>query len=350
MSPQQLLDALVSTGRQYWTSDPPALDPAKAHAIVLNPRGNHGRALRKWERLLGTSYAKEKGLQDASIFPGICEDDPVALHGELVRWIGGRLRAGARNFVAAGGDGTVHFLLNALFEARRAADPEAGEIRLGAVGLGSSNDFHKPFAQPGRIVEAGVPCRLEFEDAFPHDAGRIEADDAAPFHFLVNASVGATAEGGRRYNQAGPVVRFLKRHWLDAAIALVGVSTLARYRPFPVCIGLDGRLPRTVFLTTLGVVKNVHFGGKLRYDTPQAPDDGRFGVHVCGRVSRLRMFRMFRALGRGCFSAFENTWSGTASVVEVESDSPFSLETDGEMTSARRAVFRILPREVLACP
>ena len=40
---------------------------------------------------------------------------------------------------------------------------------LGAIGLGSSNDFHKPFKQNNK----NVPIRLNFTEAIPHDLGEV---------------------------------------------------------------------------------------------------------------------------------------------------------------------------------
>ena len=52
------------------------------------------------------------------------------------------LARGTRVFIAAGGDGTAHALLNALVDAP--GRPPLDALALGAVGLGSSNDLHKP--------------------------------------------------------------------------------------------------------------------------------------------------------------------------------------------------------------
>ncbi len=69
-----------------------------------------------------------------------------------------------------GGDGTVHALVEALALAPRR--PPLDHLTLGAVGLGSSNDFHKPV---GRRV-GGVPVRLSPWRAAPRRGRRPRVD------------------------------------------------------------------------------------------------------------------------------------------------------------------------------
>ena len=130
-------------------SRPPAL-------VLLNPAARHGRAGRLWDRV---RHEVEQRF-DSSVVP----TDPGGTWKRNVRC---SLRAGTRVFVAAGGDGTVHALAGAIVEARDGVP--LGDICLGAVGLGSSNDFHKPFER----LRSGIPLRLDMDRATPRDLGRI---------------------------------------------------------------------------------------------------------------------------------------------------------------------------------
>ncbi len=78
---------------------------------------------------------------------------------------------GERAFIAAGGDGTVNLLLNAVMELGSGVT----DIRIGAVGLGSSNDFHKPHG-PDSVI-AGVPVRVDCNSARPCDVIRIDFEE-----------------------------------------------------------------------------------------------------------------------------------------------------------------------------
>jgi diacylglycerol kinase family enzyme len=319
-------------------------------AVVLNPTANGGLGRVRWKALLETELAREAGLRDAEVFDGSGKGGLGRLDG----WLRERLAGGARRIVAAGGDGTVNLALNALLAARGALEPaERAKLALGAVGLGSSNDFQKPFDGSGRAVAAGLRCRLDFAAARPHDVGRASVAGGgvdADLHFLINASIGVTAEANWRFNHAGPFTRALKRRWVDGAILATALRTFAAYRNLDVELALDGASPARLRLTNLGVVKNVHFSGQMRYDTPQACDDGRFGVHVCEDMSRREMLGVLKALNRGRFRGLRKTWSRQAKEVGVRAPEAFSVETDGEVIQAREARFRVLARELRVCP
>src|SRR5262249_61634735 len=61
------------------------------------------------------------------------------------------LRGGERYLVAAGGDGTVHEVINGMIDNDQ---PVAADAVLGVVAAGSGSDFVRSFGLPGDAVEA----------------------------------------------------------------------------------------------------------------------------------------------------------------------------------------------------
>jgi diacylglycerol kinase (ATP) len=332
----------------------PAFDPALPHAVILNPSANGGRGRQKFAQ--AAAGLGPLGLDRLPVFDGSVADEPGARAAALVAWIAWQVRHGRRNFVAAGGDGTVNLALNGLQRARQQLGLPRHALRLGAIGIGSSNDFLKPVAAPHRGRVAGLAYRLDFARAFAHDLGVLEldaitGDTTTPVerYFGVNASVGVSAEGCWIYNRNGWLMRWLKQRWIDAAVVLAGLHTCLSYRNVHAELTVDGEA-ETVDITNLGVVKNVHFTGSLRYDVARAPDDGVFGVHLAHGMNKLEMLRTMHTLGGGSFSKLPKTRSRTARVVSIRAARPFTMEADGEIARTRRATLRVLRAELMICP
>ena len=76
---------------------------------------------------------------------------------------------GERKFIAAGGDGTINYLLNEILS--NPSKTIIDEIQIGAIGLGSSNDFHKPMYS-SRLIN-GIPCKVDFTNTEERDIGCI---------------------------------------------------------------------------------------------------------------------------------------------------------------------------------
>ena len=116
--------------------------------------------------------------------------------------------AGHDAIVVAGGDGTVNLALNVIMDP--ATDrPRAPRVALGAIGLGSSNDFHKPIA-PERDL-AGAPARVDVEGATVVDVGKatiqLPGEGRLVRYFLLNASMGMVADGNNAFNTSRGLVK-----------------------------------------------------------------------------------------------------------------------------------------------
>jgi diacylglycerol kinase family enzyme len=322
------------------------MNPVFAHAVVLNPHSGGGKSVQRWNLFLKTEPAKRVGLDAAILFDGRHLKSSRLLAG-LTDWILKRLDAGCQNFVAAGGDGTVNLVVNALMSLKD-RHPSAKTCRVGAVGLGRTNDFHRPLSSDQYQLETEVYYRLNFASAFPHDVGQVET----PFvhYFVINSSVGVTAQAHLFYKQAGPWFKALKRISCNLAVAIATAREFYQFQSFPVRITQSGNSVRAVELVNLGVVKNPHFAGSFQYDSYQKPDDGKLGIFICESIGKIQMLKMIASLSRGKFSGLPGTATFEAKDLRIDSSTPFALETDGEVRQARTARFKILPQELYLCP
>jgi diacylglycerol kinase family enzyme len=259
------------------------------------------------------------------------------------------LAAGHTRFLAAGGDGTVNAVVDGLLRLAPASVLE--RVELGAAGLGSSNDFHKP----ARRSLLGVPCRIDFAGAALHDVGVLRYTDgegsAHRRHWILNASVGTTAEANRIFNEPGPLLRVLKRTSTSLGIVHAAAKALLTVPPRDMVLRFEDGVFHRGPVRNLGFVKSPHFAGSLVYDSPFEPASGAFFVHCLAGVSLPRLVGAFVRLSRGKWRGTHGarTWRVEAATVS-NGGAPFPVEFDGEVIVAREASFSLLPRKLRVCP
>ncbi len=302
--------------------------------VLLNPAAGGGRGIARW--------AAVRDAVEAACRPRVVESDLAGRWRAAVREAIGR---GTRLFIAAGGDGTVSALADELARARDGTPFEA--FTLGAVGLGSSNDFHKPF----RRSIAGVPVRVE-----PSDDRRdvCVARYASPGGteetrcFLISASVGVVAEANAFFNAGDTLQRWLRGAWTGGAIAYAALHTIGAFRNLSVRLRLaGGSVPAAV--TNLSVSKTPFVSGMFRYDASVAPDDGLLAAHLCEGMSRGEALRALNDLARGRFEGRPKRRHWNAKRVALSSPEPIALELDGEVVRTRRVTFGVLREKVRVC-
>lgn len=299
--------------------------------VFLNPTAGGGRALPTWHRIEPV-LRRRYGTMDVHIGT---DREATA---QIVR---AALGASGRFFVAAGGDGTVQRMLQAVMEAEtdRTKPP-----CLGAVGLGSSNDFHKPFRQEQRID--GVACKLDASKAVRRDVGVLALDtvggDTVRRYWLLNSSVGVTAQANAFFNAPDALLATLKRRSTSLAILYAALRALLTVRAVPMQLACDCR-EEAVHAANLAVVKSPFCSGSFRYDSAFEPASGRFHVHLCEAGSRVRLLYTLGHLGRGRFRGLPGTRSWTARRVEVTTADPVPVEFDGEVVQTCRAMFSVEP-------
>jgi diacylglycerol kinase family enzyme len=168
--------------------------------------------------------------------------------------------------------------------------------------------------------------------------------------FLVSASLGVTAGANALFNEGRDrVLRLLKPRWVDGAVVYAALAALCRHENVAARLGLPGGEEEAVALSNLSVLKTPHLSGCLRYDTPVEPDSGRLAVNLCEGMSRSQLAGVLADLLRGRFRGRRSTRHWTVERLRVDLASPAPLELDGELVTARRVLFDVLPERIAVC-
>jgi len=311
--------------------------PTERALVIVNPRARRGDAVARYERIRSEV---EAGLRVRHVV--------MDAAGQWIEALEHARREGLDRVVAVGGDGTVHAVANALLSDGPVA---SGGPVLGAVGLGSSNDFHKPVRSRAR----GVPVRCG--PPAPRDVGLARWEDARGVEharwFVVSASVGLTARANRRFSRPsrdGRLSSWLGARSVKAAIALAAAGALAahhnvRARVLP----SEDASPRQVEVSNLSVMLTPYLAGSFRYDAALAPGGGRFALHLCEGMSRPRLMMTMAELLRGRFEASPGTSSWSSRDVQIDLEEEDELELDGELFRARSVRFQAFGEALAVC-
>lgn len=306
--------------------------------ILLNKYSNDGNGLRKWKKY-------EKELERIYIGKDYkLVSDFGACHKELMD----EVEKGERLMVAAGGDGTVNFLVNEIMHMKESV---RRELVLGAIGLGSSNDFHKPYA-PDHFLSGRLPVKLDDQHWRPHNVGEVAFEDEKGTpqrkYFIVNCSLGIIAQANDLFNAEDKVIKRLKAKWTNGTIWYSALKTLFAAPNIPAVIDVDGRIFSTE-ITSLSIIINPHVSGSLCYDIPVTPQSDIFGIALCEHMGQISRMRTLASLSFGRFQGLPKTRVWLKDRIEIHPLMSTPLELDGEVCRARSIKIRLLRGILRVC-
>lgn len=300
--------------------------------ILINPYCHEGKGWKRWTAIrnevlqtLGypaTEIVLENGflLQDAlHTLPG----------------------SGESIILSAGGDGSIHYLVNYLLTLPK---EQIHKLLLGAIGLGSSNDFLKPFSD--KIL--GIPVRMNINGpVLRHDIGVVDyvndTGDLNRKYFIVNASFGVTAEANWKFNHPGVVLKWLKRTSTASAILYTAISTIVHHQNTECTIKFNQRKIDTA-ISNINVLKIPYVSGSFYYKQPIQRDDGLLSVNICSQMSRREMIASMNKLQEGSFTGSAKKQTAFSTSFQLTSSRPVVFECDGETELASSVNISVQPR------
>jgi undecaprenyl-diphosphatase len=309
---------LTRVARKWWDPVMPVLDTESAGTnqliLVVSPHAGHEDKLARARRLMAAH-----GLE---VVAEIAVEDLHRL-GDLVRSYSPRPPI----VVAAGGDGTVGAVANAVMDTPAV---------LGILPLGTSNDFARSINIPIHIHDAvRVIARGRFSR---HDAGRVTRDGKPPRHFVHAAAAGMNVQFARLATRADLRERFGR---LTYAVAM---ATAMRKPPIFSCeVEHEGRTTR-LSLVHLAAINAPIFGGFLDLKLPGAnPDDRTLDVIMIEHLPFRRWLRSALYPIFGVHRPIRGIKTLQVSRLRVNTEQPMDLTLDGEIEASLPATFEIVP-------
>ena len=236
---------------------------------------------------------------------------------------------GYRRFLAVGGDGTAHEIINGIFSRKEPIE----HVELGFLPLGTGNSFLRDFTKSGaessfEALKAGRKRSVDLLK-LQHARGTLYS-----FNLL---SVGFTADVGAITNR-----RFKPFGHLGYLLGVFVKVVQLKRRPFKMrCdddVEWDER--RCLFLA----FNNSKFTGGTMLIAPNAdPSDGLIEYVRWGPIGRLGLIRMLPRLYDGTHIEHPLASRRAVKRVEFELDQPVDVMVDGEIVTVDCKVLEILP-------
>jgi diacylglycerol kinase (ATP) len=286
---------------------------------IVNPAAGGGRTA----KLAGAQLARlrKSGLH----VDVIASSEP----GHAIQLAREAYEQGYRRFLAVGGDGTAHEILNGIF----GRESPTERIELGFLPLGTGNSFLRDFTKNGTetSIEALLTGRKRRVDLLRlrHATGTIYS-----FNLL---SVGFTADVGALTNRI-----FKPFGHLGYLLGVIVRVVQLKRRGFRMRADADANWDdrRCLFLT----FNNSKYTGGTMMIAPQAdPTDGLIEYVRWGPIGRLGLLKMLPRLYDGTHTDHPLAERRAVRHVEFALDAPVDVMIDGEIVTLDCQSLDILP-------
>jgi diacylglycerol kinase (ATP) len=239
---------------------------------------------------------------------------------------------GYRRFLAVGGDGTAHEILNGIFAGRARVQ----RIALGFLPLGTGNSFLRDFSKDG--AEASLKALIENRKR-PVDLIRLTHTGGEIYSFNL-LSVGFTADVAALTNHL-----FKPFGHLGYLLGVLVRVVQLRRRSFALRCDDDQEWDerRSLFLT----FNNSKYTGGTMLIAPNAdPTDGLIEFVRWGPIGRLGLLRTLPRLYDGTHITHPLASRRAVRHVEFSSTVPVDVMIDGEVATLECRSLDILPAAV----
>lgn len=234
-----------------------------------------------------------------------------------------RRAAGCADLViAAGGDGTLNAIVDALVETG---------LPLGILPLGTGNDLARTLgipADPEKAVDVLLAGRQQ----------RIDLGRANGKYFFNVASIGLSVHIAQQLTSG------VKRRLGVFAYAITVFRVVADARPFRALIRREDGTVMRRWAIQLAIGNGRHYGGGMTVHEAAAIDDGTLDLYLLRPRSFWRLALHLPKLRAGVHDDPALVLACAGRRFEVETRPPRWVNTDGEVTTRTPAVFEVVPR------
>lgn len=296
--------------------------------VLVNPNAGTQKGKKDWHKI--SHILTEQGFDYHSVFT------ERKLHAiELVPQF---IEKGYRKIIVVGGDGTMNEVVNGIF-AQKTVSPTS--ITLGMISIGTGNDWVRTYNVPldyQKAIEI-----IKQQKTLEQDVGfvKFSANGSYKTRYFANMAGfgfdGLVAKKTNADKEKGSSNPFLYLSNL--------ISSLFSYDSTNVRINVDGReIKARVFSMSVGIGQ--YNGGGMLQAPDALPNDGLLDLTIIKHMGKLSIIYNIRRLYDGTIRKVKQVELLTGKKINIFSDIPIPLETDGESLGNSPFEFSIIPKSL----
>lgn len=279
--------------------------------IFINPASAGGKAIASKGDI--ASELDSLGVEYAIHITASLED--------LVRTIKEKLDSDFLNFVAVGGDGTLHHMVNVLAGSNK---------NLGIIPMGSGNDIATNLGIPSDIKKC---CKIiKQQNVKKLDLGLI--NDSS--YYLCIAGSGFDSEVNDLANNTKYPIKGPSKYTYSV------YKTLLTFKSKEFTLTYDGR-EKQVYGMMIAASNMSSYGGGMKITPDASPEDGLFDVCIIKKMSKPHFIKIFPKVFEGKHVGDPNVEIFRTREIKLDSEYDFSVFADGEYICKLPATFKIVP-------
>ena len=246
---------------------------------------------------------------------------------------------GFRQFIAVGGDGTIHEVMTGLLRYADASGADLGTFTLAVLPYGTGNDWIKTSGIPKDMSEA-TRCIIKGHTAV-EDVVRVTFPDGV--YCMANIG-GIGLDANICYNTNTLRKKGRKGEILYKMVAPYSIFTKSRY---PVEIICDGKTFYTGKLFSAVVGNGCYRGGGIHQNEEGTWDDGQLEISVMGGVNHIKGLSLMMHALKGDFPQQKGIVSTRFRKMTVKPlGKPHRVELDGEIPGVLPATFEATGQQI----
>lgn len=296
--------------------------------IIINPAGASGRSLKYWQKA-------ETVFRSSHVPYTVHYSSETKSIGSIVREL--TCSHENRNLVIAGGDGTMNQAVNSLMDFEH--------TKVGFLPCGSGNDLARALHMPSdalenaqRILQGNVVRRMDVGEVIYLNRSNILQDeelseDGFVHHrFLISSGAGFDAAICQQVAVSKAKKALNKVHLGKLIYIGVAVKLIARQKTVPAWITFDGKTREADRMLLAVCMNEPYEGGGFMFCPEASGNDGKLDYCFGDSLSHADFFRIFPYAYKGNHVKFNGVYTGSMKEMEIRTEEPVWIHTDGEVS------------------